>query len=80
MKSVRTLDVYPMNDNYAVSGSNDTTIRLWDIREKECVKRYRGHMSHVNSVKFSPDGLWIASAGHEGAYALAQALFALHGH
>ncbi|XP_052868742.1 uncharacterized protein LOC128274549 [Anopheles cruzii] len=67
MKSVRTLDVHPLNDNYAVSGSNDTSIRLWDVRQKVCVKRYRGHMSHVNSVKISPDGLWIASAGNEGS-------------
>lgn len=31
-----------------------------------CMKIYRGHISNVNSVKFSPDGLWIASAGSEG--------------
>uniref|UniRef100_A0A1A9WVS0 Katanin p80 subunit C-terminal domain-containing protein n=1 Tax=Glossina brevipalpis TaxID=37001 RepID=A0A1A9WVS0_9MUSC len=31
------------------------------------MKVYRGHISHVNSVKFSPDGLWIASAGNEGS-------------
>ncbi|ETN67621.1 katanin P80 subunit [Anopheles darlingi] len=67
MKSVRTLDVNPMDDNFVVSGSNDTSIRLWDIREKSCVTRYRGHMSYVNSVKISPDGLWIASAGDEGS-------------
>uniref|UniRef100_A0A182TU19 WD_REPEATS_REGION domain-containing protein n=1 Tax=Anopheles melas TaxID=34690 RepID=A0A182TU19_9DIPT len=65
MKSVRTLDFYPYSDSYLVSGSNDTSIRLWDVREKVCIKRYRGHMSHVNSVKFSPDGSWIASAGAE---------------
>ncbi|XP_049297496.1 katanin p80 WD40 repeat-containing subunit B1 [Anopheles funestus] len=67
MKSVRTLDFYPYSDTYLVSGSNDTSIRLWDVREKVCIKRYRGHMSHVNSVKFSPDGSWIASAGAEGS-------------
>uniref|UniRef100_A0A182Y4T1 Katanin p80 WD40 repeat-containing subunit B1 n=2 Tax=Anopheles stephensi TaxID=30069 RepID=A0A182Y4T1_ANOST len=67
MKSVRTLDFYPYSDTYLVSGSNDTSIRLWDVRDKVCIKRYRGHMSHVNSVKFSPDGSWIASAGAEGS-------------
>ncbi|KFB48886.1 AGAP000319-PA-like protein [Anopheles sinensis] len=66
MKSVRTLDFYPYSE-YVVSGSNDTSIRLWDVRQKVCIKRYRGHISHVNSVKFSPDGLWIASAGNEGS-------------
>lgn len=42
--------------------------RLWDVRnQNSCMKIYRGHISHVNSVKFSPDGLWIASAGTEGS-------------
>ena len=27
----------------------------------------KGHRQKVNSVKFSPDGQWIASAGEEGA-------------
>lgn len=42
--------------------------RLWDIRNyNKCIKTYRGHIANVNSVKFSPDGLWIASAGTEGS-------------
>lgn len=53
--------------DYFVSGSNDTSIRLWDIRSNLCIKKYRGHMANVNSVKFSPDGSWIASAGTEGS-------------
>lgn len=42
--------------------------RLWDVRnQNRCIKIYRGHIAQVNSVKFSPDGLWIASAGTEGS-------------
>lgn len=40
--------------------------RLWDTKNNECIKKYRGHIANVNSVKFSPDGSWIASAGTEG--------------
>lgn len=66
MKSVRTLDFHPYGE-YVVSGSNDTTVRLWDVRkENQCIYKYRGHIANINSVKFSPDGSWIASAGTEG--------------
>lgn len=66
MKSVRTIDFHPYSP-YFVSGSNDTTIRLWDMkRNSECLAKYRGHLTNVNQVQFSPDGLWVASAGAEG--------------
>lgn len=66
MKSVRTLDFHPYGE-YVASGSNDTTVRLWDVRkDNKCIENYRGHIANVNSVKFSPDGSWIASAGTEG--------------
>lgn len=70
MKSVRTLDFHPYGD-YVASGSNDTTVRLWDVRNNNtCIENYRGHIANVNSVKFSPDGSWIASSGTEGKYLL----------
>lgn len=65
MKSVRTLDFHPHGE-YVASGSNDTTVRLWDVRKNLCIENYRGHVANVNSVKFSPDGSWIASSGTEG--------------
>lgn len=67
MKSVRTLDLHPHGDYFVASGSNDTTVRLWDVRKSDsCIEKYRGHIANVNSVKFSPDGCWVASAGTEG--------------
>ena len=32
-----------------------------------CIFTYKGHSQQVNSLKFSPDGQWVASAGEEGA-------------
>lgn len=40
--------------------------QLWDIRCKGCIFTYKGHKQTVNSLKFSPDGQWIASGGEEG--------------
>lgn len=69
MKSVRTLDFHPHGNFIFASGSNDTTVRLWDVRKSDsCFSKYRGHIANVNSVKFSPDGWWIASAGTEGLF------------
>src|ERR1700743_1807254 len=40
-------------------------LQLWDIRKKGCIFGYKGHNSTVNSLKFSPDGQWIASGGDD---------------
>ena len=47
------------------SGSADTNLKLWDIRRKGCIFTYKGHVQKVNSLKFSPDGQWIASGGQD---------------
>jgi len=44
-----------------VSGSNDRTVRVWDVRRGTELACLRGHLDIVNSVAFSPDGRFIAS-------------------
>ncbi|ETO05815.1 WD-40 repeat-containing protein, partial [Reticulomyxa filosa] len=36
------------------SGSNDHTIRVWDIEKTKQSIVFRGHRNHVNSVKYQP--------------------------
>lgn len=48
--------------------------QLWDIRRKGCIFTY-GHKLTVNSLKFSPDGQWIASGGEEGIVRVCFSLF-----
>lgn len=45
-------------------------MQLWDIRRKGCIYTYSAHKPRVNSVRFSPDGQWVASAGEEGGVKL----------
>lgn len=41
-------------------------LQLWDTRYKGHICTYNVHRQTVNSVKFSPDGQWVASGGEEG--------------
>lgn len=47
----------------AVSGGDDYAVIIWDLNAGTALKRLEGHQGKVLSVKVSPDGKWIASAG-----------------
>ena len=47
------------------SGSNDETIRLWDVVALREKPRLTGHAGLVNSVAFSPDGKTLASSNED---------------
>jgi len=54
------------NGNIFATGSGDTTVKLWDIREKKsCVCTFKGSDSSVNCVKFLPGMLTTLAAGSE---------------
>lgn len=46
------------------SGSFDNTIKIWDLKTKQCVKTLRGHQNSIYEL-VSLDGKFLASAGHE---------------
>jgi WD40 repeat protein len=39
---------------YAVSGSQDHTLKLWDISTGKEIRTFLGHSSTIKSVAFSP--------------------------
>ena len=49
-------------------GSEDRTVRLWDVETGACVRTLEGHGNRVTSVCFSPDG-WLVASGSANATA-----------
>jgi WD40 repeat protein len=47
------------------SGSNDQTIRLWDVARHTQLATLKGHTDTVTSVAFSPDGRTLASGSND---------------
>ncbi len=50
----------------AVSGSEDKTVRLWDVANGKAVRTLAGHRAAVRGVAFSPDGRLVLSGGDDG--------------
>jgi WD40 repeat protein/serine/threonine protein kinase len=49
------------------SASWDHSIRLWDVRTRQCVERLHGNPSEVWAVAFTPDGQNIISGAKDGS-------------
>ena len=48
-----------------VSGGDDQTVRVWDVKTGKLVSTMSGHDDRVLSVCFSPDGKKIASGARD---------------
>ena len=58
---VRSVSFSP-DGQVLASGSNDHTIKLWDVGSRREIATLKGHSGAVLSVSFSPDGQVLASA------------------
>ena len=43
------------------TGSDDNTVRIWDVATKQQVAELKGHTSAVHSVAFDSSGKYLAS-------------------
>jgi len=47
------------------SGSDDKTVRLWRMEDRQCLATLQGHNDEVNTVAFSLDGRLLASGSRD---------------
>lgn len=64
--SAAVLCLQAIGTNTFISGSLDTTIRIWDDRQKAEAIVLKGHNGAVLSVNVSPDDQWVASGSEDG--------------
>ena len=50
---------------HALSGSDDGTVRLWDLETGREIRRFEGHTDTVTSVALAPDGRWAVSGSSD---------------
>ena len=50
---------------YALSGSEDKTLKLWEVKSAKEIRTFNGHSETVNSVAFSPDGRYALSGSED---------------
>jgi WD40 repeat protein len=47
------------------SGSNDNTVKIWDVASRRELRTLTGHGDHVLAIQFSRDGRLLASLGYD---------------
>jgi WD40 repeat protein len=62
--SILSISFSPLGKILA-TGSNDQTVRLWDIHTGQCLKILQGHTGSLRSIAFSWDGKAIASGSRD---------------
>jgi hypothetical protein len=66
---VRAIAVLP-DGKRAVSGSNDRTLKLWDMESGELIQTLEGHTGWVNAIAVIPDGKRAVSGSDDGTLKL----------
>ena len=53
--------VFSTDGRWALSGSSDKTLRLWDVASGRCMRIFEGHTDKVTSLALSADEHWLLS-------------------
>jgi len=63
--STVTSVVFSLDGRFALSGSADKTLRLWDLATGQCLRILEGHTELVHSVAISADGRFALSGSND---------------
>ena len=64
-----TCVAFSPNGRLAVSGSDDSTLKLWEVFTGREVRTFKGIRANVTAVAFSPDGSLVFSGHNDGTLA-----------
>lgn len=64
--TVKRPDIAPI----LVSGSDDCTLKLWDVSNQTCLQTWRGHTHRIDSITNSPDEPILATGSNDGTVKL----------
>ncbi len=67
--SINCLAISP-DGKILASGSEDNTIKLWDLHTEECLATLEGHEAGVKSVAITPDGQLLVSGSADNTIKL----------
>ncbi|CXJ21243.1 pre-mRNA-processing factor 17, putative [Plasmodium berghei] len=63
---VQKIRFFPKYGNYILSGSLDSTLKLWgSYKSKKCLRTYKGHFKGVKDVLFDKDGSNFISCSYD---------------
>lgn len=51
--------------SFAISGSYDATLRVWDLRSKKCIKVLSGHSNKITCLAISADNSFAVSGAED---------------
>jgi len=54
-----------LDGRFAVSGSHDNTLRLWNLATGRCLRIFKGHEDYVTAVAVTPDGRFAISGSRD---------------
>jgi len=65
-QEIQSLDVFAKDGNVIASGSNDATVRIWDVRMKQpCIRIFDKVQSGISAVRFMPTNVNTLAIGRD---------------
>ncbi|KAH8752251.1 vegetative incompatibility protein HET-E-1 [Diaporthe sp. PMI_573] len=61
---IRSIAISP-DGRWLASGSDDKTVKIWDVATGACKQTLVGHDDWIQSIAISPDGRWLASGSDD---------------